>query len=92
MATAKDIMSTDVVMIDGNDTVAAAVAKMKEHGTRTLIVDRRNKADAYGIVTYRDVASEHLTCPPPRWRRPYVFRRFCASWARETRGDKCYIL
>ena len=58
MATAKDIMSTDVVMIDGNDTVAAAVAKMKEHGTRTLIVDRRNKADAYGSVTYRDVAYE----------------------------------
>lgn len=58
MATAKDIMATEVVLIDGNETVAAAVAKMKEHRTRTLIVDRRDESDAYGIVTYRDVAYE----------------------------------
>jgi len=56
MPTAKDIMSTQVVDIDGNKTVAAAVAKMKKSGTRTLIVDRRDEHDAYGIVTYRDVA------------------------------------
>jgi len=58
MASAKDIMVTEVVMIDGDDTVAAAVAKMKDKGTRTLIVDRRDAGDAYGIVTYRDVAYE----------------------------------
>ena len=56
MASAKDIMTTEVVTIDGNDTVAAAVAKMKQEGTRTLIVERRDESDAYGIVTYRDVA------------------------------------
>ena len=56
MATAKDIMTTQVVTIDGNDTVAAAVAKMKQEGTRSLIVERRDESDAYGIVTYRDVA------------------------------------
>ncbi len=56
MLTAKDIMSTEVVTIDGSKTVAEAVAKMKKAGTRTLIVERRNENDAYGIVTYRDVA------------------------------------
>lgn len=56
MASAKDIMTTQVVTIDGNDTVSAAVAKMKAEGTRTLIVERRDESDAYGIVTYRDVA------------------------------------
>lgn len=56
MATAKDIMCTEVVGIEGTKTVAAAVAKMKKAGTRTLIVDRRDEHDAFGIVTYRDVA------------------------------------
>lgn len=54
--TAKDIMTTDVVKIDGSATVAEAVALMKEKGVRALIVDRRNVGDAYGIVTQRDIA------------------------------------
>jgi len=58
----------------------------KQHGIAGLEVDLPHLVGALRVV------SEHLTCPPPRWRRPYVFRRFCASWARETRGDKCYIL
>jgi len=56
MPTAKDIMTTDVATIDGSETVAAAVAKMKEKGVRCLIVERRSPDDCYGIVTQRDVA------------------------------------
>lgn len=52
---AKDIMSTDVVMVDGLATVAEAVKTMKDRGVRSLIVDRRSEDDAYGIVTQRDV-------------------------------------
>lgn len=55
MPKAKDIMTTDVVTIDGNATVAEAVQTMKEKDLRTLIVDRRSDDDAYGIVTQRDV-------------------------------------
>jgi CBS domain-containing protein len=53
--TAKDVMSTDVVMVDGLATVADAVKLMKEKGVRSLIVDRRSEDDAYGIITQRDV-------------------------------------
>ncbi len=53
--TAKDIMSTDVVMVNGLATVAEAVKLMQEKGVRSLIVDRRSEEDAYGIVTQRDV-------------------------------------
>lgn len=52
---AKDIMSTDVVMVDGSATVAEATKLMKDKGVRSLIVNRRSEEDAYGIVTQRDV-------------------------------------
>ena len=60
MPTARDVMTTEVVMIDGMATVAEAVALMKEKGVRALIVDRRDDSDAYGIVTQRDVAYQVL--------------------------------
>jgi len=56
MARARDIMATDVVMVDGSATVAEAVELMKAKQVRALIVDRRSEDDAYGMVTQRDVA------------------------------------
>jgi len=55
MARARDIMVTDVVMVDGSATAAEAVELMKAKQVRALIVDRRSDDDAYGIVTQRDV-------------------------------------
>jgi CBS domain-containing protein len=60
MAKAKDIMTTEVVTIDGSATVAQAIALMKKKNVRALIVDRRTASDAYGIVTQRDVAYKVL--------------------------------
>jgi len=55
MPKARDIMTVDVVTIDGSAPVAEAVRLMKERGVRALIVERRSEEDAYGIVTQRDV-------------------------------------
>lgn len=55
MPRARDIMTKDVVMVDGTATVAEAVALMKERRVRALMVDRRSEDDAYGIVTQRDI-------------------------------------
>jgi CBS domain-containing protein len=55
MARAKDIMTKDVVTVDGSATVAEAVKLMKDKGVRALIVERRSEDDAYGIVTQRDI-------------------------------------
>jgi CBS domain-containing protein len=60
MPTARDIMTGNVVMIDGMATVAEAVQVMKEKGIRALIVDRREEDDAYGMVTQRDIAYKVL--------------------------------
>ncbi len=55
MPIAKDLMTTNVVTIDGNATVREAIDLMKSEGVRCLIVERRDQDDAYGIVTQRDV-------------------------------------
>ena len=56
MARAKDVMTTDVVTVEGSATVAEAIELMKAKAVRALIVDRRSEDDAYGILTQRDVA------------------------------------
>lgn len=55
MLSARDIMTTDVVTINGSATVAEAVKLMKDRGLRALIVDRRSDLDPYGIVTETDI-------------------------------------
>jgi len=56
MATAREIMASPVVLIDGMATVAEAIETMKSEGVRALIVNRRDPDDAYGIITMRDIA------------------------------------
>lgn len=55
MKKARDIMSTEVVKIQGSATVKEAINLMKETGLRALIVDRRSEEDAYGILTETDI-------------------------------------
>ncbi len=56
MPTARDVMSSPVIMIDGMATVSEAVEVMKKEQVRALIVERRGLEDAYGIITQRDIA------------------------------------
>ncbi|WP_019508336.1 CP12 domain-containing protein [Pleurocapsa sp. PCC 7319] len=55
MLSARDIMTTNVVTVNGSATVAEAVKLMKDKGLRALIVDRRSDRDPYGIVTETDI-------------------------------------
>jgi CBS domain-containing protein len=55
MTKASDIMTKDVATIRSSATVAEAVKLMQERGWRSLIVDRDNEEDAYGIVTETDI-------------------------------------
>lgn len=58
MSKAKDVMTEDVATIKGSATVADAVKLMKFKGIHSLIVERRNEEDAYGIVTDTDITSQ----------------------------------
>ncbi|MEO0844736.1 MAG: CBS domain-containing protein, partial [Cyanobacteria bacterium J06643_5] len=55
MMKAEEIMTKDVVTVNGSATVADAVKLMKEKGLRALVVERRNDSDPYGMVTETDI-------------------------------------
>ncbi|NJO72622.1 MAG: CBS domain-containing protein [Leptolyngbyaceae cyanobacterium RM1_406_9] len=55
MMKASDIMTKDVATISSSATVAEAIKLMQEGNWRSLIVDRENEQDAYGIVTDTDI-------------------------------------
>lgn len=58
MTKAAEIMTTEVATISGSATVADAVKLMKFKELHSLIVERRNEEDAYGILTDTDIANK----------------------------------
>ncbi len=51
----KDIASDKLYFIDGLDSVRDAVKLMKEKNVQALIIQKRNSADANGIITVNDI-------------------------------------
>ena len=56
----RHVMKKEVDVVDGMLTVSEALKSMKYHETRTLIVDKRDENDEYGVVMFRDLAREVL--------------------------------
>ena len=56
----RDVMKTEVDIVDGMLTVTEALKSMKYPDTRTLIVDKRHDDDEYGVVMFRDMAKRVL--------------------------------
>ncbi len=56
----RQVMKTEVDVVDGMLTVADALKQMKYPETRTLIVDKRDDDDEYGVVMFRDLARQVL--------------------------------
>jgi CBS domain-containing protein len=52
---ARDIMTKEIIWIQGDSTALEATESMREHGISSLLVDRRSPDDAWGIVTLSDV-------------------------------------
>jgi CBS domain-containing protein len=57
----KDIMTRNVVTIDGMATVSEAVAKMRSENVTALLVDKRHPSDAWGIVTIPDLVGQVIS-------------------------------
>jgi CBS domain-containing protein len=55
---AADMMTKDVVYIDGGKSVAEAIRLMREKKVSSLVVNRREHEDAWGIVTRKDVVTK----------------------------------
>ena len=56
----RDVMKSEVDVVDGMMTVSDALKSMKYRDTRTLIVDKRHPDDEYGVVMFRDMAKKVL--------------------------------
>jgi predicted transcriptional regulator len=56
----REVMKSEVDIVDGMATVADALKGMKHPETRTIIVDKRHPDDEYGVVMFRDVAKRVL--------------------------------
>ena len=52
----RDLMVEELHTIDGLDTVAEAMARMKRHRVSSLVVNRRNEDDELGLVVVADIA------------------------------------
>ena len=54
----RDCMRTDVTEVDGKIDVLSALKTMKKVGATSLIVNRRDEKDEYGMLLFSDVAKE----------------------------------
>ena len=53
-----DVMTPNPSVIDGLATVRQALNTMKEQGLSSLVIDRRDDDDEYGLITVRDIAEK----------------------------------
>jgi len=56
----RDVMKTQIDLVDRTVTVADALRQMKHVETKALIVDKRDEDDEYGIVMLSDIARDVL--------------------------------
>jgi len=54
----REAMTLEAVVVDGLTTVSHALAMMRERNISSLVVDRRNERDEYGLVLVGDIARE----------------------------------
>ena len=51
----QDLMVTAVITISPFSTLREALSLMKRHNIKSLVVDRQNEHDAYGLITYNNI-------------------------------------
>ena len=56
----RDVMKTDFDMVDGKMTIMDALRTMKHVETKSLVVDKRNENDEYGMLLLSDIAKNVL--------------------------------
>lgn len=61
MATAKDIMNPNVMRIHPEATAAEAISRMNDAGVSSLMVEKSNERDTYGIVTMGDIVRKAVS-------------------------------
>jgi len=90
--TVRDVMRQNVTFVDGRIDVMEAMRIMKRVGATSLIVEKRNEDDEYGMVLFSDIAKEviakdrapervnvyEIMAKPVIFVRPEMNIRYCA--------------
>ncbi len=58
MVKVEDVMQTSIHTVDGLASVQDAIGMMSRLGVSSLVIERRQPGDEYGVVTMRDIASK----------------------------------
>lgn len=88
----RDVMRTEVTIVDGRTDVLEALKIMKKVRGTCLIVDRRDEHDEYGMLLFSDIAKQVLAknrapervnvyeimAKPVVFVRPDMSIRYCA--------------
>lgn len=56
----REVMKSNVDVVDGKMTVMEALGRMKHIDTKMLVVQKRNDDDEYGMVLLSDIAKDVL--------------------------------
>jgi predicted transcriptional regulator len=92
--TVRDCMSKKVTEVDGRMDVLTAMKVMKDVGSTSLIVKRRDEHDEYGLLLFSDVAKQviarnrapervnvyEIMAKPVLMVRPEMKVRYCARF------------
>ncbi len=92
--TVRDCMSTTVTEIDGRTDILTAMKVMKKVGSTSLIVNRRDENDEYGMLLFADIAKQviaknrapervsayEIMAKPVLMVRPDMKVRYCARF------------
>ena len=60
LVTARDIMHTQFIEVDGLMTVQEAIRRLRQEDVSVILVKKRNEHDAFGIVLLADIAKKVL--------------------------------
>lgn len=55
MKLVKDVMVTDIIRISPFATIREALSLMKRHNVKSLVVERQNEHDAWGLIDRKSV-------------------------------------
>ncbi len=58
MVRVADVMQTSLHMVSGLASVKDAIEVMHEHSVSSLVIERRDEHDEYGVVTVHDIAAK----------------------------------
>ncbi len=53
----RDIMRPNYILMDGKETVREGITRLQKEGMQTILINRRDDNDEYGIVVLRDIAT-----------------------------------